>query len=228
MDELIQAAVAGGTAAFDADGTLWADDVGEAFLRALEADGTVPAGSWAEYERRLALDPSDAYGFAVTVMEGLRVGDVQERAAAFYGRFFEPRLFPETRSLLAALLDGGVRVAIVSASNLWLIEAAGRALGVRAATGVAVEVDRGRLTGRLVRPIPSGEGKPVWARELLGSPPALAVGNGENDLPLLRSASVAAVVCPAEAPDTPAARFAREQGWPVMPLEHPCPDAPLP
>lgn len=218
----------GHTAAFDADGTLWADDIGDAFLRDLERERLVPEGSFAEYERRVGIDPEDAYGFAVTVMAGLPEMEIARRADAFFPAHFEKRCFPAVKELVALFRAEGVRMAIVSASNRWLIAAAGKALGIERTAGVAVEVHEGLLTDRLVRPIPSGEGKVLWARRLLGGDPALAVGNGTIDLPLLHVAGHRVVICPAEAPDTEAAREGHRNGWQVVALEHPCADAPLP
>lgn len=218
----------GHTAAFDADGTLWADDIGDAFLRDLEADRLVPRGSFQEYERRVEIEPEDAYGFAVTVMAGLPEAEIVQRAEAFFPAHFEKRCFPAVRELVALLRSEGVHLAIVSASNRWLIAAAGRSLGISRTAGVAVEVEDGILTDRLIRPLPSGEGKVVWARRLLGRDPALAVGNGTIDLPLLHVAGHRVVICPAEAPDTEAAREGHRHGWQVVALEHPCADEPLP
>jgi len=226
---LVRAAVdAGATAAFDADGTLWADDVGESFLRALERDRLLPAGAWQGYEARHEVDPAAAYIFSATVMEGLEEALVRARAAAFFAEHFERRIFPAVRGLLTALLDAGVRVAIVSASNRWLIEAAAARLGVPHAIGIAVEVEGGRLTGRPVRPLPVDRGKVEWARALLGGPPALAVGNGAIDRALLGDARHRLVVCPADRPDTALACEARSAGWQILAVEHPCREAPLP
>lgn len=224
---LALARAGGGTAAFDADGTLWADDIGEAFLRELEGQGRVPAGAWAEYERLVAFDPAAAYGHSVEVMAGLRDAEVTALAAAFYDAHFAPRLFPEVHGLLRTLLSGGIRVCIVSASCRWLVEAAGRALGVPLVAAVDVELEDGRLSSRLIRPLPEGEGKVHWAHELLGAPPALAVGNGEIDLPMLRSAAHRVVICPAEGGSF-LEGMGRQEGWPVWSLGHPCPKRHLP
>lgn len=219
---------AGGTAAFDADGTLWADDIGEAFLRDLEREGRVPAGAWRTYEARHAEDPVGAYGWAVSVMAGLPEAEVRARAERFFPLHFAPRLFPAVRALVEALVSGGVRVAIVSASNRWLVEAAARALRVPHVAGVAVEIEGGVLTERVVHPLPAGEGKVHWARALLGAAPSLAVGNGAIDLELLRSAAHRLVICPADDPQTALAVEGRRAGWPVLALDHPCAGVPLP
>jgi HAD superfamily phosphoserine phosphatase-like hydrolase len=225
--ELIAAALeAGGTATFDADGTLWADDAGESFLRQLERDGLVAAGAWAEYERRHAVDAADAFGFAVTAMAGLREALVAERAASFFGEHFAPRVFPDMRELLRDLAAAGVRTAIVSASNRWVIEAGARHLGVARFAGISVQVEGGVLSHRLEPPLSTGTGKVAHARALLGGV-GLAAGNGENDLPLLEAARVRLVVRPAGV-ETRLAAIARERGWLVREETHPCPGAALP
>jgi hypothetical protein len=78
-------------ACFDADGTLWTEDVGEAFLRMLLAGPLEPLVRenphlYADYEERVRRDIVDGYGWAVQLMAGLSETDVvgwaQELAAA--------------------------------------------------------------------------------------------------------------------------------------------------
>jgi phosphoserine phosphatase len=153
---------------------------------------------------------------------------VRARAEAFFDAHFDRRIFPQVRALLLALLAAGARVAIVSASNRWLIEAAGRRLGVARVAGVAVEVQGGRLTDRPLLPLPVDDGKVHWARALLGGAPSLAVGNGAIDRALLHSARHRLVICPSDDPETPLAEEARARGWPVLELAHPCSGEALP
>lgn len=219
---------AGGTTAFDADGTLWADDLGESFLRTLEAEGRVPRGAWAEYERRHETEPADAYAWSALALEGLEEGWVRDRAASFFAAHFRQRIFPAIRTLLEALQAAEVEVAIVSASQHWVVEAAGRELGIEKVAGVAVAGSSGRIGGRLVEPIPVGAGKVHWARKLLGRTPGLAVGNGTIDEAMLDAAHHRLVICPEEEPETDLARTAHGRGWRVLALAHPCPGEPLP
>ena len=62
-DALREAARIGGVAAFDADGTLWREDVGEAFLRHLVALGWVRLEDgrdpYQAYERAVELQPAN-------------------------------------------------------------------------------------------------------------------------------------------------------------------------
>src|SRR2546423_12579683 len=73
--QAVRACQPGGIAVFDADGTLWREDVGEAFLRHLVSLGWVklPDGSdpYEEYERRVDRDKASGYAFAAQLQAGL-------------------------------------------------------------------------------------------------------------------------------------------------------------
>src|SRR5207249_8259681 len=70
----------GGVAAFDADGTLWREDVGEAFLRHLVSLGWVrlPDGGdpYEAYERAVDRDKRSGYVYAAQLQAGLPAGQV--------------------------------------------------------------------------------------------------------------------------------------------------------
>jgi phosphoserine phosphatase len=66
-----------------------------------------------------------------------------------------------------------------------------------------------------VRPIPCGEGK-VLHLKAKGIRPALAVGNGELDLPMLAWAAKAVVVAPRGGPDNRLVEAALARSWPVL------------
>ena len=86
----------GALAVFDADGTLWRDDVGEAFLRHLVALGWVelPGGGdpYAAYEREVQRDRATGYAYAAQLMAGLAVSQVAGEAERFAGEWVPPRL----------------------------------------------------------------------------------------------------------------------------------------
>src|SRR5205085_1848485 len=72
-------------ACFDADGTLWSEDIGEAFFRWLAAGellpplgkGRDPFEVYAEYEERVARSRADGFSWAVQCMAGLAETDVR-------------------------------------------------------------------------------------------------------------------------------------------------------
>lgn len=221
LDALLAVPGEGRAVAFDADGTLWRGDVGEDLLRFLAAEGHLPrhrsrSGIYAEYERRVAQDPADAYAYAVEVMEDLPESELEALCARFFQARYEGRVFPWVRGFFDAVRERGYAVWIVSASPRWPVVAGAAALGVPASQviGVDCECEGGRLSRRVKRPVPCGEGKVHWLREH-GVRPALAVGNGDLDLPMLAFAERAIAVAP-WGEDNALVQAARDRRWPIL------------
>ncbi len=208
-------------AAFDADGTLWPSDVGEEFLRWLEAGRLLlhppREGAWTRYETLLADDPPAAFSFAVEVMEGIAESDLVAWSRPFVLERFVPRVYPPMRELLDELVGRGVDVWVVSASNTWVVRAAAEALGLDASRVRAFEadVDAGRVTRRVRRPLPVDEGKAEVLRAA-GVRPALAAGNSRHDEAMLEGAASAFVVVEKNIPGSAGLDMARRHGWPVQ------------
>ncbi len=207
--------------AFDADGTLWRGDIGEDLLRYLAAEDLLPrhrgrSGVYAEYERKVAHDPADAYAYAVAVMAEVEEAALEGWCQDFYARRFEGRLFPWVRPLFEHLQGRGHPVWIVSASPLWPVRAGAKALGVPPSQviGVCCPVVEGRLTGKVEEPVPCGDGKVHWLRAR-GVRPHLAFGNGDLDLPMLSYAERAVVVAP-HGEDNALCAAAAEKSWPIL------------
>lgn len=207
-------------ACFDADGTLWTEDQGEAFLRWLLAgrllDVDYARDTYAEYEERTRRDLVDGYRWGVQVMAGLVERDValwaDQLAAAW------PTYRQEMTGLLRGLDGAGVEVWIVSASNVWTVRSAARRLGLDTSRiiGVEVELASGRLTDRIVEPMPCMAGKVAAIRARIGKLPDLACGDGLGDLEMLESAAQPLVVGCLGAGEKPLLRIARERGWPLQ------------
>lgn len=205
---------------FDADGTIWRGDVGEDLLRFLVAEDRLPAhrgerNLYDRYDQIHEVDPPAAYAFAVEVMAGLEETTLELWCRDFYAQRFAGRLFPFTRPLLEAFTTAGYVPWLVSASPRWIVEAGARALGVANVIAVDTEIEAGRLTPRIRRPVPAGVGK-VELLKLRGVTPVFAAGNGNLDLPMLELASVRMVVAPWDDPGNHLVRTGVERGWPVQ------------
>lgn len=208
-------------ACLDADGTLWAADIGEAFLRWLAEGGLLPGQGgdadtvWLKYEDKVRQDLTGGYAWAVQCMAGLSEGDVvrwcRQLAAAW------PNYRPQMRGLIRFLRDEGAEVYIVSASNRWVVEAAAPRIGVDPACTIAMatQVENGVLTDRLVPPPICGPGKIQAILERVGCLPGLAMGDGMGDLAVLEAARYRVVVGPHDR-ETELVRHARLAGWPVQ------------
>ncbi|MHB1846463.1 MAG: HAD family hydrolase [Deltaproteobacteria bacterium] len=206
-----------GLAAFDADGTLWHGDVGEALLRRLIRERRLvdppPGDVFAEYARRVESDPRDGFAFAARVLAGLPLALVRELSGRVFEEEFSRAFFPAVVGVFRALLGRGWDVFIVSASLCWSVEPGAKALGLAPdrVIGVAVELQEGRLTDRVLH-VPTLEGKPDLLRARAGRDPDLAFGNSMLEGPLLASAGVAVAVLP-QGGETPLSREAARRGW---------------
>ena len=201
-------------ATFDADGTLWAGDVGEDLfahfvrsqmvhssvaprLRAwLDALGIAPGASAAEgllqflHEYEAGRGHSvDAYEMMVWVMAGHSETDLATLCEARAEAYARPLIFPEMHMLLQKLPELGITPYIVSASNIYSVRGGARALGLplEQVRAIRLEVQEdGVLSDRLVRPAPLDQGKVPVAQALAGGGrPLLGFGDSPYDLPML-------------------------------------------
>jgi phosphoserine phosphatase len=214
----------GASCVFDADGTLWRDDVGEAFLHHLIGLGLVklPDGRdpYAVYEEKVHQDKATGYAYAAQLLAGLRRAHVEQVAAAFAPAWVAPRLISSTQALLALLVEAGLRPAVVSASAVEVVLASAPLAGVpvERCTGMTVAPRDGVLTDALVAPITYAHGK-VEAIDKLGMRPlALAAGDSiTGDLAMLEAAGIAVVVAPRAG--SALAGEAGRRGWVVLEQE---------
>lgn len=212
----------GALAAFDADGTLWREDVGEAFLRHLVSLGWVklPDGSdpYQAYERAVEHDRAQGYAYAAQLQAGLGHEQVAAEARRFASRWVPPRLIAETQALRTLCAEAGLLPLVISASALPIVLAAAPLAGFpgEQCRGIEVQVRDGKFTTDLVLPVTYAAGKVAAAAQSgrLG----LACGDSfTGDLALLEAARVAVVVAPASG--SPLSDEAHRRGWAILAQE---------
>lgn len=209
----------------DADGTLWNDDIGEDFLRWMEAERALVSPEarevdvWAAYEAKCRVDKRTGYGWAVQVMAGLPEAELVARCETFARRFVPGRAFPSMRALVEFAASRDVTPWIVSASHQWLVRAAAPLVGIDPARvlGLTVEVRDGVLTDRLADPFTFREGKRDAVRALIDPAPALVSGDSTGDLEMLELAKTRLVIAH-RAADPAFAVEAAARGWLVQTL----------
>ncbi len=204
-------------AAFDCDGTLWSGDVGERFFDwELREGGVVSAAldrpmreRYAAYKRG-EVDETTMCGEMVTMHRGISERKLMAAAVRFFDQFFVPQIFPEMLELVHRLQENGCEAWAVSSSNEWVIRAGMNHFGIleNRILAAKTELDNSVATDRLVR-VPSGAGKPLALREVVGKEIEAAFGNSRWDTEMLAMAKHAVAVNPN--PDLEAT--ARGAGW---------------
>jgi len=205
-------------AIFDCDGTLWEADSGEKFFRWEMERGLVSREVadklTARYElyRRGEVSEDDMCGEMVTMHEGLSSEDIERAVAQFIPEIIACGIFPEMKVLTHKLRESGCELWAISSTNDWVVREGVKDFGISPERVIAacVAVHEGNATDRLLR-MPSGEGKALAIREVIGRMPDAVFGNSRWDLAMLELARDAYAINPN--PDLEA--IAREKGWTI-------------
>jgi phosphoserine phosphatase len=170
----------------DADSTLLQDEVIDLLGAASGRAGEVAAITRAAMDGEI--DFAEALRRRVALLEGLEVGVLDEVRARL-------RLSPGARTLLRTLARLGYVPAVVSGGFVEVLEPLLAGLGVTYLAANRLEIDGGRLTGRVVGEVVDRPGKAAALRrfaEAAGVPLAqtVAVGDGANDIDMLSAAGL--------------------------------------
>ena len=183
-------------AAFDADGTLWNTDLGEALFDYQVRNKllpNLPPDPWAHYERLKAeVSHEVAYLWLAQINEGLPLAQVRAWAQTAVDEMSPVPVFPEVVDLIAELLALKVEVYIVTASIKWAVEPGAALVGLKPENviGIRTKVTGGLVTTEQDGPITYRGGKVEGLKAVVGpAKPFLCAGNTEGDLLLLESAT---------------------------------------
>lgn len=126
-----------------------------------------------------------------------RVGLLRGLDQAALARVYDERLrlSPGAETLLAAMRGVGVKTLLVSGGFSYFAERLNTRLGLDYATSNVLEIEGGRLSGRVIGNIVDAQGKAAKLRALrdeLGIERAaiIAIGDGANDLAMMAEAGV--------------------------------------
>ncbi len=134
------------------------------------------------------IDFAAALKARVALLAGIEADILDEAAARI-------RVTPGARTLIATMSRDGVTTGLVTGGFTIFADRVASELGFDHVVANRLEVVGGRLTGRVLRPIVTGETKRETLLALAaarGIPPiqTLAVGDGANDMPMLSAAGI--------------------------------------
>jgi len=180
-------------AAFDADGTLWDTDLGEAFFDYLIESKKVvlPDEPWTHYKNLKKQDHRIAYLWLAQICKDLKLETVQGWADQCIAEL-KPPIFEAQKNLIDLFKDSGVQIFIVTASIKWAVEPGARLLGLTNENVIGIEtaVENGIITDLQKGPITYRQGKvEALLEKTNGQIPFYCSGNSEGDQELLASSS---------------------------------------
>lgn len=183
-----------GLCVMDVDGTLILEEVIDLLGREVGREEEI--SQITSRAMRGELDFESSLRKRVSLLEGLPV-------SIFDKVFKSIHLTPNAQKFISILQKNGILVGLVSGGFTPIVERLAKSLGIAYFSANQLEVKDGFLTGKLVGAIISPEIKQAtlekWRKELqLPKERTLAIGDGANDLLMLKSAGQGIAFCAKE------------------------------
>ncbi|EKA07220.1 MULTISPECIES: phosphoserine phosphatase SerB [unclassified Streptococcus] len=180
-----------GLCVMDVDGTLIAEEVID--LLGKEAGCEEEISQITSQAMRGELDFERSLRARVALLEGLPI-------SVFDTVFKSIHLSKNAQEFISILQKKGILVGLVSGGFAPIVERLAKPLGITYYSANQLEVKDGFLTGRLVGEIVTGQVKKatleIWRKELgLSKERTIAIGDGANDLLMLKSAGHGIAFC---------------------------------
>ncbi|MCK5799584.1 MAG: haloacid dehalogenase-like hydrolase [Deltaproteobacteria bacterium] len=206
-----------GLAVYDADGTLWVNDVADDFTQWMIAGGHIPGDAWPIYMRIYRDDPPTGCEYLLRFYEGMTRGELAGHVDRYWREEAARAWVWEVMESLYHLRDDkGYPIWICSGTPTDFLLPLKEIVGATEIVGMDFELDRhGRITG-WPHGIPcAGLGKKKKLESLLGPSRQVTfcAGNGNLDGPMMELAKVAWSVYP----DPDFARYSEARAWPILP-----------
>ena len=183
-----------GLCVMDVDGTLILEEVIDLLGR--EAGCEEEISQITSRAMRGEIDFESSLRKRVSLLEGLSI-------SVFDKVFNSIHLSPNAQIFISILQKNGILVGLVSGGFIPIVERLAKSLGITYFSANQLEVKDGLLTGKLVGAIISPELKQAtlekWREELkLSKERTIAIGDGANDLLMLKSAGLGIAFCAKE------------------------------
>jgi HAD superfamily phosphoserine phosphatase-like hydrolase len=200
---------------FDADGTMWVNDVADDFTLWMIAEKHVPGENWRTYQRIYRDDHPAGCRYLLTFFTGMTRTRLTELIEHYWLHHAKREWVWEVMESLYDLADKGYPIWVVSGTPTDFLLPLKHMLPVHEVVGMDFELDaQERITGRHSGVSCAGEGKAEKLLTLVGERKVrFACGNGSLDGPMMLLAEVAWTVYP----NPEFAEYSRARGWPILP-----------
>lgn len=183
---------------FDADGTLWSDDIADEFVLYLmnqsKSSNLINKEIWARYLEMIETQPVEACAYYMKLFEGISLERFVELVYKWWETAFEPKWVAPIKKLFCDLMDEGHDVVIISGSpRLLFLPLLDRFKKLQVFGMEFAMNDNQVFTGDYEGILSAGSGK----REILLSlsrPVFVCAGNSHPDLPMLELSEIPIVV----------------------------------
>lgn len=212
-------------ALFDMDGTLVRKNTGRLYVQFEYERGRMSLARVAEvatWHARYLTGYLDIDGLAERAIgwyKGRLMAEIDAEMDDWFRRYVAQHVSDAARRCVLSHQERGDIVAIATGSTAYSTRPLARYLGIEHWICSEIELEEGRVTGRLLRPACAGAGKVLRTRRWLeANHPDVPLSrvtfysDSITDLPLLEAVGKAVVVNP----DLRLARVARQRGWPVL------------
>jgi len=212
-----------GAAFFDVDHTVLSANSASLFVRFLRAEGKVGLRTIIGTLYYLLLYKMNLLDFErladreTARYAGQSEAEMIELCDRWFSEMVVGHIYPEAEELIRRHQQAGDPVALLSAASIYLVRPLGRRLGIEHWLCNRLEVDGGKFTGRLLRPLSYGTGKIELAEEFcrahgLDLKASSYYSDSITDLPALEAFGRPVAVNP----DPLLRREAKKRGWPMM------------
>ncbi len=158
---------------FDLDKTLISENSGTLFLKHSYGRGETSAwdvlgglGLYLRYKIGL-LDIERWTEQGAEQFSGKSVEELERESIEWFESAVLPKIYPEAEALIQEHREQGHLLAIVSASIGYVVEPLANRLGIEHCMYTRLEVENGRYTGQVRKPICYREGKVFWMRKFI-------------------------------------------------------------
>jgi phosphoserine phosphatase len=198
FDNVFTSKISKKIAVFDADGTLWHDDIGDEFFKWQIQNALAPGlkgviDPWMHYKDLCKKDTATGYGWLAQINSGLREEELLEQTSSYFKDHFLSKIDSRLRKLIQKLNTNDFEIWICTASIKWAVIPAltELKLATKFIIGTEVELDQEKkLTQKVVTPIPYQAGKKYWLEKKLSHSPLLVAGNSLGDLDMMGLATI--------------------------------------